>query len=279
LEPARPYRDPAGKLEGLIERFQLATQPSDLRRIAQLIIDVGVFEGQRPEEKDPGRADAHTTEVIVTAGGREFKRRYFTGATEPLEPLRTELERQVRRLMKSGKRKIRHQGKPIALPQEPAPKNAGEAEAPTETVPLSRPTQEAARRIDRRLAVSQELVLLIEVDRSASTPAYELAKRLRRALEKKRGLIFSTKKVAGAVPVPSEVPGGHVHMLTCVVEPHPDLVLHVGEMDGRLYVAEREAGKAPLDPTSRWNWILYARYRLRSPPSWARQGPPAGFAG
>lgn len=117
LEFARPYHDPKKKLEGLVEKFQLAAQPSAVRRLAQLIIDTGVFRQRFPEEKDPGRADALSTEVIVSIGGREFKRRYFTGLPKPLEPLRAEVDGLVQRLLAGGKRQIFHQGKPIALPQ------------------------------------------------------------------------------------------------------------------------------------------------------------------
>ncbi|MEK7404378.1 MAG: hypothetical protein AAB225_04660, partial [Acidobacteriota bacterium] len=109
LEFARPYHDPKKKLEGLVEKFQLAAQPSAVRRLAQLIIDTGVFRQRFPEEKDPGRADALSTEVIVSIGGREFKRRYFTGLPKPLEPLRAEVDGLVQRLLAGGKRQIFHQ--------------------------------------------------------------------------------------------------------------------------------------------------------------------------
>jgi hypothetical protein len=55
IEFACPHR------EGLVEKLQLPAQPSDVRGIAKLILDTGVFERQFPEEKDPGRADALAT--------------------------------------------------------------------------------------------------------------------------------------------------------------------------------------------------------------------------
>ena len=148
LEFARPYHDPAAKLEGLVEKFQLPAQPSEVRGLAKLILETGVFERQFPEEKDPGRADALATEVIVTVGGREFKRRYFTGSPKPLEPLRAEVERQVQRLAASGRRQILSQGKPIE-----------------ETVPLARLAEEVGMRIDRRLSAQGRLVLLASRER------------------------------------------------------------------------------------------------------------------
>jgi hypothetical protein len=257
LEFARPYHDPATKREGLVEKFQLPAQPSDVRRLAKLILDTGVFEQRFPEEMDPGRADALITEVIVSIGGREFKRRYFTGSPKPLEPLRVEVERLVQRLVASGQRGVFHQGKPVALPQDPAQENAGRAETTPETVPLSKLAAEVGRRIDQRLATKERLVLWLRV--SETDAARAAADDVKRVLEKKPGLVFSTQTVAGAVPVPSGTPGGHVHMLIYAFEPHPDLVLFVGEMNGRLYVSERHAGKDPLAPPHSWNWILYAR--------------------
>jgi hypothetical protein len=257
FEFARPYRDPATKREGLVEKFQLAAQPSDVRRLAKLILDTGVFERHFPEEKDPGRADALTTEIIVIIGGREFKRRYFTGSPKPLEPLRAEVERLVQKLVASGKREILYQGKPIALPQEPARGNVSGAQTTPDTVPRSELAEEVGRRIDRRLSTQGRLVLWLRV--SETDPARAAAGDVKRVLEKKPGLVFSTQTVAGARPVPSEIPGGHVHMLVYAFEPHPDIVLFVGEMNGRLYVSERDAGKDPLAPAFRTNWILYAR--------------------
>ena len=48
-------------------------------------------------------------------------------------------------------------------------------------------------------------------------------------------------------------------MLLYAFDPHPDVVLAVGELNGRIYVAERDAGKDPLEPTASWNWTLYVR--------------------
>lgn len=257
LEFARPYHDPTRKLEGLVEKFQLAAQPSDVRRLAKLIIDTGVFQQQSPEEKDPGRADALTTEVIVSIGSREFKRRYFTGSPKPLEPLRAEVDRLLQRLVASGKREIFHHGKPISLPQDPPRGNAGGAEMTPDTIPLSKLAEEVGRRIDRRLSTKGRLALWLDMGETASARA--AAQAVKRALETKPGLIFSTKTVAGGVPVPSGTPGGHVHMLTYILKPHPDVVLDIGEMNGRIQVAERDAGQDPLAPPSSWNWILQAR--------------------
>jgi len=240
LEFARPYRDPAAKLEGLVEKYQLPAQPSEVRGLAKLILETGVFERQFPEEKDPGRADALATEVIVTAGGREFKRRYFSGAPKPLEALQAEVERLVQRLTANGTRQVLSQGKPIE-----------------ETVPLARLAEEVGRRIDRRLSAKGRLVVWLR--ESEDNPAPEAARDVKRALETKTGLVFSTQRVAGATPVPSGTPGGHVHMLIYAFDPHPDVVLWVGEVNGRICVTERDAGKDPMAPAASWNWTLDVR--------------------
>jgi hypothetical protein len=240
IEFARPYHDPAAKREGLVERFQLPAQPSEVRGLAKLIIDTGVFERQFPEEKDPGRADALATEVIVTIGGREYKRRYFTGSPKPLEPLRVEVERLVQRLTTSGTRQVLSQGKPI-----------------DETVPLSRLPEEVGMRIERRLSAKGKLVVWLR--ESEINPAPEAAREVKRALETKPGLVFSKKSVAGTTPVPSGAPGGHVNMLLYAFDPHPDVVLWVGELNGRTCVSEQDAGKDPMEPTASFNWILCGR--------------------
>jgi hypothetical protein len=259
LEFARPYRDPADKREGLVEKFQLAAQRADVRKLARLILDVGVFSRQFPEEKDPGRADAIATEVIVTAGGREFKRRYFTAAPAPLEPLRLEVERLLQRLVTSGKRQLFYQGQPVASPQSPPWKDTGGAEAAPEAIPLSKLASEVIRRIDWRLSTQPRLVLWLNVSEYLSDSAEAAAQAVKRALENKPGLVLATKSVAGTTPVPSEVPGGHVNMLVYAVKPHPDLVLSIGELNGRLCVSERAAGKDPLAPAAAWNWRLCAQ--------------------
>ncbi|MGC9971515.1 MAG: hypothetical protein ABSE56_13100 [Bryobacteraceae bacterium] len=240
IEFARPYHDPAAKLEGLVEKLQLPAQPSEVRGLAKLILDTGVFERQFPEEKDPGQADSLATEVIVSIGGREFKRRYFTASPKPLEPLRAEVERLVQRLTASGTRQVLSQGKPI-----------------DETVPLSRLPEEVGRRIDRLLSAKGRLVLWLQV--SETDPARAAARDVKRVLEAKPGLVFSTRSVTGATPVPSGTPGGHVHMLIYAIDPHPDVVLAVDELNGRMCVSERDAGKDPLEPIASWNWTLCVR--------------------
>jgi len=241
LEFARPYRDPAATREGIVEKFHLAVQPSDVRRIATLIIDIGVFERQFPEEKDPGRADALTTEVILTINGREFKRRYYSGSPPPLEPLRLEVERLIRRLVESGKREV-----------------SGGAGAKPETIPLSKMAEEVGKRIDRDLLPRGRLALWLNVASYSSPDVVATANAVRRILEVKPGIVFVRRVSAGAAPVPSGDPGGHVHMLSYVFEPHPDMVINVGEMDGRVAIDAHDAGKDPAAPPSSWRWILRA---------------------
>lgn len=245
LEFARPYRDPAARREGLVEKFQLAAHPSDIRGLARLILDTGVFSRHFPEEKDPGRADALATEVIVGIGGREFKRRYFTAAPQPLEPLRAEVERLVQRLVASGKRRLFFQGKPVE-------------ETDPDTVPLAKMAGEVSRRIDRRLSATGKLTLWLNLSEYATDSTQALAQAVKRALQTKPGLVLATKSVSGTTPVPSGVPGGHVNMLVYTVQPHPDVVLDIGELNGRTYVCERDGGKDPLAPTAIWNWKLFA---------------------
>ncbi len=212
LELARPFHDPATRLEGLVEKFQLAAQPADVRRMAKLILDTGVFDRHFPEEKEAGRADALTTEVIVRLGGREFKRRYFTGSPKPLAPLRTEIQRLIQRLEATGARRVFRQGKPVTLPHDPPQASAGGAEPTPEAIPLSKLAAEVGRRIERRLVTKGRLVLWLNVSQTATDPVQTAAEAMKHALQGKRGLVFSTRTVAGAVPIPSGTPGGHVHM-------------------------------------------------------------------
>ena len=256
LEFARPYHDPADKREGLIEKFRAPAHPSNVRALAKLILDAGVFTRHYPDENDPGRADILNTEVIVRAGGREYKRRYFTASPKPLEPLRAEVERLVQRLTASGKRGIFFQGKPVASSPEPAEENAGRAEATTDTIPLSQLVEEVGRRIDRRLSAQGKLALWLKV--GDTYPA--AARDVKRLLETKPGLVLSARNVAGTWPVPSGEPGGHVNMLMYAFDPHPDAVLEVYERDGHLCASGWDAGKEdPLGPGAHLKWTLCAR--------------------
>jgi hypothetical protein len=259
IQLSRPFLDPASKREGLTERFRLAAEPAEVRKVAQLILDTGVFDRRLPEEKDPGRADAVSTEVIVKTGGREFKRRYFSASPGSLEPLRAEVERLAQRLAEGGKRELFHQGKPITLPPEPARERAATTELASDAVPLSELAEEASRRVARRLSTKGKLVVWLDVSERATDQVERVAEAVKRALGRRPGVVFSTKSVAGTLPVPSGSPGGHVNILVYKLEPHPDVVLSVGELNGRTYVSERDAGKDPLAPASSWSWILYGR--------------------
>lgn len=238
LEFTRPYHDPdRTKSSESNERFYLVAQPSDVRKLAQLIVDTRAFERRFQEEEDPGRADALTTELIVTVGDHQYKRRYFTGSPKPLEPLRVEVERQIQRLVASGEHELFPKG---------------------ESIPLSKLAEEVAGRIGRRLSAARKLTVWLNVS-DANPAAWTIAKAIQSALKGKRGLVFAEQIVAGTEPVPSGEPGGHVNMLIYKVKPHPDLVLGIGEMGGRLCVTERDAGEDPLAPASAVNWILYVQ--------------------
>jgi hypothetical protein len=128
-----------------------------------------------------------------------------------------------------------------------------------ETIPVSKLVEEVGRRIDRRLAAQGKLALWLRVGDHATAEESATADAVKRALQTKPGIVFSKQTVAGAVPVPSGTPGGHVHMRIYAFEPHPDLVLDIGELDGSVCVAAREAGRDPMAPAQSWIWILRAQ--------------------
>ena len=244
---ARPYRDPVARREGLVEQYQIPALPADVQRVAKLILDSGIFDPRFAGEKDPGMADAPTTEVIVTIAGQEYKRRFFSASPQPLEPLRLEVENLAGRVVAGGEREVFRPGQD-ALPEGPEPA--------AETIPLAQQAGEAARRVLHSLPATGKLVLWINV--SVCDPCKAAAVAVRGALEKDPRLLFAEKIQTGAVAVPSGVPGEHVHMLVYRVEPHPDLVLDISEIRGRLSFAARDAGRDPLTFASRWRWILSA---------------------
>lgn len=113
LEFAKVKYDSRYEPSNLLEKFRLPAQPSDVKTIARLLRDTGVFTSRYPEEDNPGIADVLSTEVIVTAGGCEYKKVYYRVVPSQLAPLRAEVERVIQRLKASGSRELLHQGKRI----------------------------------------------------------------------------------------------------------------------------------------------------------------------
>ena len=122
----------------------------------------------------------------------------------------------------------------------------------------ARLAEAAVRRIEaalRERAASgpERIILFLKVSETDSARAAAVT--VRRALENLREKVaFSTEVKAGAAPVPSEVPGGHVHAEQYVLDPHPDLILSVSETGGRICVALREPGADPFAPPTSWLW-------------------------
>lgn len=99
------------------------------------------------------------------------------------------------------------------------------------------------------------LVLFVNVvQEDASLMAAAAVKRALASLP--GGVVFSEMVKTGAVPVPSEQPGDHVHMEQYTLDPRPDLVLEIGEMGGRLCVSAREPGSDPFAPPAAYLWNI-----------------------
>jgi hypothetical protein len=123
----------------------------------------------------------------------------------------------------------------------------------TQFTPLVR---EVVQRIEAGRDGRSPFTLYLNV---SSTPgAEEAGPEIQRALGKLGGVVFSKKVKTGAVPVNSGQPGGHVHMITYALEPLPDIILDVSEIDGHLCIAARVPEGDPLLPPSSWLWILNA---------------------
>jgi len=96
--------------EGLILEFQLPARHEDVRTVARLLRETGVFTARHPEEEDPRTADILRTEVLVKAGGREHKRIYYRRIPEVLQPLRAEVERLAGVAQAQGKLAVWYKG-------------------------------------------------------------------------------------------------------------------------------------------------------------------------
>jgi hypothetical protein len=96
--------------EALILEFQLPARPEDVRTVARLLRETGVFTDRYPEEEDPRTSDILRTEVMVTVGGREHKRVYYRRIPEALKPLDAEVERHISWVRTKGKLAVFYKG-------------------------------------------------------------------------------------------------------------------------------------------------------------------------
>jgi hypothetical protein len=117
LEFARPLWDDAFKPPQLVEKFQRPANTADVRRIARLILDAGVFTA--PQEDKPKGADILSTEVIVTAGGTRHQRAYRGKVPPMLRALEAEVEQLRLTLEREGERSVFHEGTRLVPPPPP----------------------------------------------------------------------------------------------------------------------------------------------------------------
>ena len=245
LHVARPYNDPVAKRQGLVERFRLEALPDEVRLIARLVIDSGIFDPRFAEEKDPGIADALKTEVNLTVAGREYKRQFFSATPKPVEALRVEVERLKERIAMGGRRDVFRPG------QEPS---SAAGETAKETIPRAQLAGETVRRILSAVPASGNFVLWI--NSGSCEECGQTGETVLRALKENPRILYADQVKTGTFPVPAGPPGEHVHMLVYRIEPAPDLVLDISKIDGRLSCAVRDGASDPLAPGGTWRWVL-----------------------
>ena len=117
LEFARPLWDDAFKPPQLVEKFQRPATTADVRRVARLILDAGVFTEQHEEK--PRVGDGLSTEVILTAGGTKKQSVYRGNVPPKLRALEADVERLRLTLEREGARSVLHQGTPLVPPPPP----------------------------------------------------------------------------------------------------------------------------------------------------------------
>ena len=101
------------KGSGLQEQFLLQARPSDIKSVARLLRETGVLVKRFPEEEKPGIADVLSTQIIVSAAGRQEKRVYYRKLPNELLPLKAQIERLIELTKGKGQKDLCHQGKPI----------------------------------------------------------------------------------------------------------------------------------------------------------------------
>jgi hypothetical protein len=121
MEIATVAYAPAFEPKDLILKFQLPAESEDLRTVARLLRETGVFTARHPEEVDPQTADILRTEVMVTVGGREHKRVYYRCIPEALKRLQEEVERLIGWVRTKGKLAVLHKGVRLGSGGEPGP--------------------------------------------------------------------------------------------------------------------------------------------------------------
>jgi hypothetical protein len=117
LELARPLWDKAFEPPQLTETFQRPATPADVRHIARLILDAGVFRERHEEKSRIG--DGFSTEIIVTAGKTRLKNVYQQSVPPKLRALEAEVERLRLALERDGTRSVFHDGKRLEPPPPP----------------------------------------------------------------------------------------------------------------------------------------------------------------
>ena len=95
------------------EKWVVAANSVEIRKLAHLLQSTHVFTKQYPEEQNPGIADIFSYEVLVTAKGREEKRTYYQNLPEELRPLQANFESLIELAKTQGSRGLYHQGKEV----------------------------------------------------------------------------------------------------------------------------------------------------------------------
>jgi hypothetical protein len=106
MEYSRPNFDPKYDklhLDGYPnDTYSLPASPADVKKIARLMRETGVFEQHFPEEARPGIADILRTEINVVDSHGEDGRTYYQRAPVALDPLRVVVEALIAHLKVHG---------------------------------------------------------------------------------------------------------------------------------------------------------------------------------
>jgi hypothetical protein len=113
LEFAKSRHDPAYDPPTVIDKWQLAAKPEDIREFLTILMGANAFTTHYPEETNPRVADILSTEIIVTAGEAQLTRRYYRRVPSALEPLRVFSEAIIERVKRGGHYGVYHKGRPV----------------------------------------------------------------------------------------------------------------------------------------------------------------------
>jgi hypothetical protein len=94
-------------------KWQLPASAADVRAAARLLRETRVWTAEYAEEARAQAPDVIRTEIVVTLGGKEYKKVHYQQVPEGLQPLQSEVKRLIDLVRANSRAGVFLQGKPV----------------------------------------------------------------------------------------------------------------------------------------------------------------------